>query len=286
VKRLIVVFFLSVTILFSLSCKPSIAADPLMVFCGAAFKRPMEDITKLYQQRTGGRVDVAYGNLSMLLSQILLSRQGDVLVAPSPEIMERALEKKVVESESIRNIAYLVPTINTRKGNPKNISGLKDLARPGIRVGLANPEIVYIGAVAAEIIENNLSGDEKIALQQNIVTYVEDFNKLATLIVLNHVDAIIGMHFLEGWYPDKVSTVKLKPAEVSRIGSAQAAVVTHTAKKAMAGSFIDFLASDEVRAIFRKYHYFGTTQEAFSWVGEAVPVKENVAPAKGGRTGR
>lgn len=282
-KRFVVVFFLSVTMLFSLYCKPSVAADPLMVFCGAAFKRPMEDIAKLYQQRTGGRVDVAYGNLSMLLSQILLSRQGDVLVAPSPEIMERALEKKVVESESIRSIAYLVPTINTRKGNPKNIGGLKDLARPGIRVGLASPEIVYIGAVAAEIIENNLSGAEKIALQQNIVTYVEDFNKLATLIALNHVDAIIGMHFLEGWYPDKVSTVKLKPAEVSRIGSAQAAVVTCTAKKAAAGNFVGFLASEEVRAIFRKYHYFGTSQEAFSWVGEEVPVQENIAPAKGGR---
>ncbi len=272
-RRTIIVLLVVIAILFyAVQNEASAADDPLMVFCGAAFKKPMEDIVTLYRKQTGGEMDVIYGGVGTLFSQILLSKQGDVFVVPSPDIMDRAKKKGVVVTGSIRNIAYIAPCINTQKGNPKNIRGLKDLARPGIRVGLANPEIVYIGAIAVEIIEKNLSADEKKAFRENIVTYIEDFNKLATLIVLKQVDAIIGMHFLEGWYPDKVETVKFRPGEVPRIGSAQAAVINYSARKEEAVKFINFLASGDVQAIFRKYNYFGTTKDAFSWVGGTKPV--------------
>lgn len=271
-RKTVIIFLILVAVVFCAADREVNAADPLMVFCGAAFKKPMEEITGIYEKQTGMRPDVVYAGVGTLFSQILLSKQGDVFVVPSPDIMAKAQAKGVIKSGSVKDIAYVVPCINTLKGNPKNIRSLGDLARPGIRVGLANPEIVYIGAIAVEIIEKNLSADEKKALRGNIATYVEDFNKLATLLVLKQVDAIIGMHFLEGWYPEKVSTVKLKPNEVSRIGNAQAAVITYTVKKDEAARFIEFLASREAQVIFRKYHYFGTVREAFSWVGAVRPV--------------
>jgi len=246
--------------------------EPLLIFCGAAFKRPMEDIVKLYRQKTGTEVNVNYGGVGTLFSQILLSKRGDVFVVPSPDIMERAKTKGVIIPDSISDIAYVAPCINTQKGNPKNIQGLKDLAKPGIKVGLANPEIVYIGAIAIEIIEKNLSAEEKNAIRKNVVTYVEDFNKLATLIVLKQVDAIIGFHFLEGWYPDKAGTIKLKTSEVARIGAGQTAVISYTGNRRGADEFILFLSSEEVKAIFRKNHYFGSPDEAFRWIGAKKPI--------------
>ncbi len=268
-----------VTVMFFSAGRQADAADPLMIFCGAAFKKPMEEIVGIYEKRSGAGVNVIYASVGTLFSQILLSKQGDVFVVPSPDIMARAKAKGVIKSGSVKDIAYVAPCINTQKGNPKKIHGLKDLARPGIRVGLANPEIVYIGAIAVEIIDRSLSADEKRALKDNIVTYVEDFNKLATLIVLKQVDAVVGMHFLEGWYPDKTATVKFKPGEVQRIGSAQAAIISYTVKKDEAGRFVDFLASREAQDVFRKYHYFGTAGEAFSWVGAAKPIGGEFAVA-------
>lgn len=262
-------FFLPV---FFIITHYAIGKEPLLVFCGAAFKRPMEDIVKLYRQKTGTEVNVIYGGVGTLFSQILLSKRGDVFVVPSPDIMERAKTKGVVVPESIKDIAFVAPCINTQKGNPKNIQGLKDLAKPGIKVGLANPEIVYIGAIAIEIIDKNLSAEEKKAIKNNVVTYVEDFNKLATLIVLKQVDAIIGFHFLEGWYPDKVGTIQLKTSEVLRIGAGQAAVISYTGNRAETDKFILFLSSEEVKSIFRKNHYFGSPDEAFRWVGEKKPI--------------
>jgi len=74
--------------------------------------------------------------------------------------------------------------------------------------------------------------------------------------------------------------VKFKPGEVQRIGNAQAAVITYTAKMEEAGRFIQFLISREAQDIFRKYHYFGTAQEAFSWVGATKPVGGEFGVAK------
>ncbi|MEN6439019.1 MAG: molybdate ABC transporter substrate-binding protein, partial [Syntrophobacter sp.] len=256
------------------------AADPLMVFCGAAFKKPVEDIINIYQQKTGTAINVVYAGVGTLLTQITLSRQGDVFVVPSPDIMDRAKKRNSVEGASIRNIAYVAPCINTQKGNSMNIRGLKDLTRPGLRIAIGNPQIVYVGALAVEMVEKNLSPDEKAAFRKNVVTYAEDFNKLSTMLVLKQVDAVIGMHFMEGWYPDKVATVKFKPAEVLRIGSAQAAVITYSTKKTEAGRFIDFLASTDAQAIFRKYNYFASTDEAFSWVGGTKPIGGEFAVEK------
>ena len=176
--RIIVILSLVVAILFATNCKAA-DTDALMLFCGAALKKPMDDIVALYQEKTGMRVNVTYAGVGTLFSQILLSKQGDIFVAPSPDIMERAKRKGVIASKSIQNIAYIVPCINTQKGNPKKFRTLKDLTKPGIRVGLANPEIVYVGALAQEIITKNLSAVEKDALNTNVVTYVEDFNKLS-----------------------------------------------------------------------------------------------------------
>jgi molybdate transport system substrate-binding protein len=104
------------------------------------------------------------------------------------------------------------------------------------------------------------------------VTLGEDFNKLATLLVLGQVDAIIGFHYLEGWYPDKVETVKLKSEQIQRIGSGQIGILTDSRKRGLPQKFIRFVTSDEATRILHKYRYFGSPEEAFSWMGAKKPI--------------
>jgi molybdate transport system substrate-binding protein len=40
----------------------------------------------------------------------------------------------------------------------------------------------------------------------------------------------------------------------------------------LAQRFIDFILSEEGRAIFQKYHYLMTPDEAFAYIGEKKPV--------------
>jgi molybdate transport system substrate-binding protein len=257
------------------------AEENLQIFCGAAFKKPVEEITEIFQGTTGMKVSAVYAGIGTLFSQILLTKQGDLFLAPSPDIMEKAGRKGLIVPDSVRGMAFVVPCINVQKGNPKEISGLKDLLKPGVKVAIANPETVFIGALAVEIIESALAKEERIQLRSNIVTYAEDFNKLATFLVLKQVDAIIGFHYLEGWYPDKVESIRLKPGEVYRIGASRAGVISFSKNKGAAQKFIDFLSSAESAKIFRKYHYFNSPDEAFVWLGAKKPIGgEYVLPSE------
>jgi molybdate transport system substrate-binding protein len=257
---------------FSMVSGRSWAKDQLMVFCGAAFKRPIDEIVDVFQKKNMVQIYVNYGAMPTVLTQIQLSRKGDVFISSSEDFMEKGRAKGLIEGDSVKNIVYIVPCINVQKGNPKNIRGLKDLTKDGLRVAIANPEIVYIGMLAAEIVDKSLSAQERDAFKKNVVTHAEDFNKLATLLVLKQVDAVIGFHFLEGWYPEKIGTVRLTADELQRIGAGQAGIISYSQSRNLAQRFLNYLNSREAKAVFKKYHYFTSPIEAFSWIGAKKPI--------------
>ena len=258
-----------VALLFVVVCFGNVfARDELMIFCGAAYKKPMDEIIQRYMKKNNSDVRVIYGGVGTLLSQITMSKRGDILMVPSSYIMEKAQSKGLVVPDSRKDFAYVVPVINVRKGNLKGIRSLADLAKPSVRVAIANPEIVFVGMLAAEIIEKSLTREDIKLLKKNIVTTPEDFNKLASALLLDKVDAIIGFHYLSSWYPDAIETIKLRPEEIQRIGAGQIGILSHSKMMEQAKDFQRFLLSAEGQGVFAKYHYFGTPEEAARWVGD------------------
>jgi molybdate transport system substrate-binding protein len=146
------------------------------------------------------------------------------------------------------------------------------MTRPGIRIALANPESVFVGMLGAEIVDKAFPDQERILFRKNIVTYTEDFSKLAALLVLKQVDAVIGFSYLNSWFPDKIDTIKLNVEEIQRIGVGQAALLNYSMNRPLAERFLDFLNSKESQNIFIKYHYFATLDEAREWIGAPKPV--------------
>ena len=81
-----------------------------------------------------------------------------------------------------------------------------------------------------------------------------------------------GWSVFQHWDPARIETVPLKKNEISRIGYIPAAVATFSTNKVRARQFIDFLLSEEGKAIYRKYHYFMSPEEAGAWIGAKKPV--------------
>ena len=138
-----------------------------------------------------------------------------------------------------------------------------------------------VGLYAVEIIEKNLKPDEKAALRKNLVNYTESCEKTATTISLKAADAVIGWRVFQYWDPERIETVPLKKEEIARIGYIPIAISKFTTNRPLAQGFVDFILSDEGRAIFRKLHYFMNPEEAFTWIGERKPVGgEHRVPAE------
>jgi len=270
--RAFILLNLTLGLLMPGSWEKSLATDSLMVFAGAASKPPTEQAAKAFEAKTGVKVDVIFGGSGYVLAQMILSKKGDIYFPGSSDYMELAKKKAVVFPETEKVVVYLVPAINVRKGNPKGVKTAKDLTRPGLKVAIANPEGVCVGAYAVEVIESIFSPEEKEAFRKNLVNYTESCEKTATAISLNAADAVIGWRVFEHWDPERIETVRLKPSEIIRIGYIPVAVSTFTSDRPLAQKFIDFLLSEEGKSIFRKYHYFMSPDEAVAWIGQEKPV--------------
>ncbi|MCS7089900.1 MAG: molybdate ABC transporter substrate-binding protein [Verrucomicrobiota bacterium] len=247
-------------------------AERLLVFAGAATKPPLEEVARQYAAQTGIRVELVFGASGQVLSQMRLTRQGDLYLPGSSDFMEKAKRQGDVYSESEQAIAYLVPAINVPKGNPHRIRTLHDLTRAGLRIAIANPEAACVGAYAVEIIERHLSPQEKTALRQNLVTYTESCEKTATILALKLVDAVLGWNVFEHWDPKRIETVPLPSAHIVRIGYIPVAVSRFSRNREAAQAFLDFLLGPEGRAVFARHGYFTSREDAFKWIGEIKPV--------------
>jgi molybdate transport system substrate-binding protein len=243
------------------------AEKRIMAFCGAASKPAMEDAADVFEQRSGTKVDLNFGGSGTMLSQMKIARRGDVYIPGSPDYMLIAEKQDIVDPKTVRIIAYLVPAINVQPGNPKNIRTLSDLARPGIKVGIGNPEAVCVGLYAVELLEKNRLLDE---VQKNIVTHAPSCDATEALVAFRKVDAVIGWEVFSHWNPGKIETIFLRPEEVPRLAYIPAAVSTFAREKADAQRFIDFLASAEGRAIFARRGYATTEAEVRKYAPAAL----------------
>ncbi len=249
-----------------------VAQERLLVYAGAASRPPTEEVANLYEQKTGVRVDLLFGGSGYMLSQMKLTKQGDIYFPGSSDFMEKAKRDGNVYPDSERIVVYLVSAINVQKGNPKNIRTLTDLLRPDVTVAIANPEGVCVGTYAVEIIEHAFEGDTKQAFRRNLVNYTESCEKTATAVSLKMADAVIGWSVFEHWDPDRIETVPLSSEQVRRIGYIPIAVSSFTRGRPAAQKFIDFVTGPEGQAVYARHNYFATAQEAEAWLGAKRPV--------------
>jgi molybdate transport system substrate-binding protein len=269
-KKICLVIFVFLTLLFLKDAQSS--SGRLLIFAGAASKPATEEAVRIFQERFGRRVDVNFGGSGFVLSQMKLGKRGDLYFPGSSDFMEVAKKEGFVFPESEKILVYLIPAINVQKGNSKSIHSLKDLTKDGLRVAIANPEMVCVGTYAVEVVEKNFTSVEKEKFKKNLVNYTESCEKTANVISLKAVDAVLGWRVFHYWDPERIETIFLNPDEVPRIGYIPIAISKFTQDKALAQTFIDFLLSPAGKAIFRKYHYLMDLQEARHFTKPDTPV--------------
>jgi len=212
-----------------------------------------------------------------MLSQMKMSKRGDIYIPGSPDYMVKAVNDGVVDvNQNVEIIAYLVPAILVQKGNPKNIQGLYDLSKEGIRVAIGNPESVCVGLYAYEILEREGLLDK---VRKNIVTLGGSCSKTAALIPMKAVDAIMGWRVFAKWNPETTEVIFLKSDQVLRLGYIPAAISTFSEHPEEAKQFIEFLKGSEGQQIFAKWGYLSNEKAARKFAPEASIGGEYKLPA-------
>ncbi|MBI5375686.1 MAG: molybdate ABC transporter substrate-binding protein [Candidatus Schekmanbacteria bacterium] len=255
-------FKISILIFFILcsSIPFLVSADDsyIEVFCGSAVKPAIEEIAAKFKEDTGIAVNLHIGSSGVMLSELKLAKRGDIYIPGSNDFLLKAERDGVVEKGNFKVITYLIPSIVVPSLNPQKVESLKDLARPGIKVLIGNPESVCLGVYALEILKEN-GIYEKV--KPNIITYAESCEKVASIVAMGNVDAAIGWSVFEKWNHEKIKSIPLKQADIKRLAFVPAALTTFTEKKNSALRFINFLSIDHSLNILRKMGYSPTLED-------------------------
>ncbi len=222
--------------------------ESLLVFSGAGLRKPMDEIGKAFQEKTGIEIQYTYAGSAQNLSQLELSGEGDLYVPGSLYYFKSAQEKGLVENE--KDVAYHVPVITVPKENPANIKTLEDLAKPGVKVTLGDPKSAAIGKVAMKMFEKNKIKDKVL---ENLVSSAATVNELVVYVTMKQADASII------WEDNVVNVPEIKsiqiPEKQNMIKTIPVCTLKSSEKKEAAEEFLQFVTSKEGKAIFEKHGF-------------------------------
>jgi len=225
-------------------------ATTLMLFCGAGIQPPVAELAEAFGKRNGCPVEADYSGSELLLSRITLKRTGDLYMPGDRSYMDMAKDRGLVASTA--DACYFVPSILVQKGNPLDIHSLRDLTRPGVRLGLGDSSACAIGRQSKKIFEKN--GISWTEVETNLAFQSMTVNELGLQIQAGSLDAVIVWDAVAGQYLDHGEIVEI-PFESNIISAVPIGILVSSEKKELAQDFVNFIVSEQGKAIFRQHHY-------------------------------
>jgi molybdate transport system substrate-binding protein len=223
----------------------------LFVGAGAGLKTVLDPLALEFKEKTGIDVDHSYLCSAMVLTNTQLTRSGDIVFFGSEHYMDLALEKGVVDENSMTSVGYMIPIIGVQKGNPKKINTIEDLARPGLKVGLGEPDAVAVGRLTLNMLENLELFD---AIDKNVVLRAGSASKLVIPLAMKNLDAIINWLPITKLYEDKVDIIYIDPNKLM-YSKAAVALTKYSKQKGNAKKYLDFITSEYALGKFKEFGY-------------------------------
>jgi molybdate transport system substrate-binding protein len=246
-----------------LSSSPTVSstyAKEIVVFAAAGTKPAIDEVAKLFEQKYGTKVSINYGGGGEVLSNMVIAKRGDIYIAPEQRFMNSAKKQGAVDNNTTAtSLAYMIPVIGVKKGNPQSILSLADLAKPGIKVVMGNPETTALGEIVPQMLQKAGVYD---AVKLNIVTNAPQVTAIITMLKMNQVDAGVIWHYFGATSANDVDIIWIPKEYVTGIGEIQAAVSTYTQEAITAQKFVELLVSSEGKDIFNKNGYIVDRDEA------------------------
>lgn len=249
----------------SLATSPAgIPARPLLVYCAAGMKAPMEAIAKDYERRFGVPVQLQFGGSGTLLSNLRVSKQGDLFLAADDSFLDLARSNHLI-AETLP-LARMTPVIAVKRGNAERFRSLADLERDGISLAFANPEAAAIGKVCRDLLRRAGHWD---ALQPRIKVLKPTVNDLANDVKLGTVDAALVWDSTTAQYPE-LEAIHLPELDVGA-ASVSLAVLESATQPTAALRFARFAAArDAGLKEFERHHFTVVRGDVWSEAPEVL----------------
>jgi molybdate transport system substrate-binding protein len=213
------------------------------VFAAASLTESFTQLGKDFEAANpGSKVTFNFAGSSALATQINQGAPADVFAAASPATMKAVIDAgnaAGTPSVFVRNqLVIVVP-----KGNPKAITGLADLTKPGLKVALC-AEQVPCGAAAKTAL-----AAAKVTLTP--VTLEQDVKQALSKVKLGEVDAALVYRTDAKAAASDVDGLEF-PESAGAINDYPIVAVKNAPNQAGAAAFVAYVKSDKGRAVLNQ----------------------------------
>jgi molybdate transport system substrate-binding protein len=236
----------------SLACKPKSTA--LLFHAGAGQRSSLDEIAAVFSARNPNvRIDFSYKGSGYLVADLIASQTGDLFMPGEEYYVKQASERGFLREYSPGTDipAHFITVIITPKGNPKGIKTLADFARPGVRVGLADPEAAAIGFWQEKTFKKAGIWEQ---VKKNATMSAKCIPELGNATQLAAIDATIVWTTTAVLYLKDVEIVPIEP-RFRGIVRLPVTMLRFSKNPALARELKSFLLSEEGRSIFRSHAY-------------------------------
>lgn len=232
-------------------------ARTLTVLAASSLTDAFEELAENFEKENPGvTVKASFESSSTLLAQIQQGAPADVFASADEVKMQTATDGGLVQGKPrifVKNReVILVP-----KDNPAGIEEFRDLAKPGVKLVLAEDE-VPVAEYAKEILgkaDEEYGGGFEDAVMSNVVSREADVRASVNRVALGEADATFG--YESDYTPDvrdRVETVEI-PADLNIIATYPIAALEDAREPDLARKWLDLVTSEKGQRVLEKWGF-------------------------------
>jgi molybdate transport system substrate-binding protein len=232
----------------------------LEVMAAASLTEPFKEIGKYFESRNPGvTVEFNFAGSQQLAQQLASGAQADVFASASTKYMDTLVNARRVEPSRVVKFASNRLVVILPKANPGGLQSLKDLAKPGLKLVLAD-KAVPAGQYSLDFLSKagqdpGYGSGFKDAVLKNVVSYEDNVKSVLTKISLGEGDAgIVYTTDAAGSAAEKVSQISI-PDELNVIAVYPVAPLADGKSPTLGSAFIGVLMSETGQGILKKYGF-------------------------------
>lgn len=239
---------------------PSAPLTELNIFAAASLAAPFTELGELFQSsHPDVRLVFNFAGSQQLARQVIQGAPADVFASANPAQLDAVAAAGYLDPASAQIFARNQLVVIFPRENPAAIDSLSDLAKPGLKLVLAAPEVPagqyalqFLVQASADPVFTPTYQDEVL---KNVVSYEDNVKAVLTKVALGEADAgIVYASDITGPDRDKVHSLAIPPS-LNVTAGYPIALLSASSQAALAQAFIDLVLSQPGQAILAQYAF-------------------------------
>ena len=230
----------------------------ITLYAGSMLRPAVEATITAFEQREGVRVTRVYNGCGILVAQMKAGEVPDAYFACDSEFMNQVSDFFPEPT----NVSQNELVILVKKGNPHGIKSLKDLTKPGLRVGIGHEKQCAMGWLTQRTFDES---GLKTELMENVVVQTPTGDMLVNQMRSGSLDAAVAYLSNAAGSAEFLDAVRIHGIPCS-VATQPYAVAKDSQHKQLAQRLLAAIRADSSQERF--------ASEGFRWIEEKQPDHE------------